>query len=820
MKLLQALLFLTFVLMLTNVATGQYHKSIHQEQHEIFRELYRDIKTEPYGASIPIQARRTTPSREVFGYHPYWMGTAWQSYNFNLISTIAYFGLETNGSGNIVDHHGWPVTSLINEAHSYGTEVSLGVILFNSDNLAQLLSSPSNRQTLINNLLTEVNDAGADGVNIDFEGVPSSQRNNLTTFMTDLTAAFHEANPASQVTMATPAVDWSNAFDYDALAEACDGLMIMGYAYHWGGSPTAGPVSPLSGWGTYNITWTVNDYLTKTGNDRDKIILGLPYYGYEWPTTSGSAGASTTGNGDAKFYSEAIALAESYGPLWNDESQTPWYRYQDGNNNWHQGWYDDSLSLSLKYELAIDEDLLGIGIWALGYDGTEPELWGALADHFGASAPPTTPTNLSIINIGDGSVQINFSTPSGASEFNIYSWLAGNSELLATFSSEPVVLTNLTEDELYYFQISAVNEYGESPMTEVLGVIPTSEEVPILVVNGFDRVNGTTNTFDFIRRHGPAIQAAGVAFDACANEVVESGSINLNDYFIVDWILGEEGTATSSFTAAEQAEVMDFLEAGRGLFVSGSEIGYDLVAQGDAADYAFYTDYLKSVFVSDAAGGQQGTYEAFGTDGGIFSGFSSVTFDNGSHGTYDVDWPDGIKPTAGSAINLKYNNVDYSTKGGAGIEYIGNFGGSSSQGGVVHLAIPFETIYPEESRNAVMSEMMNYFYTNLQLVTDPTPLPQTPSITAIYPNPANLQVNILIQISQGFQAGTSIIKILDILGRSVAEIPLTALPTTGGELTVKWNGKTFAGEMAASGTYTVLLKSGGQSYARKFTLLK
>ena len=64
MKLLQALLFLTFVLMLTNVATGQYHKSIHQEQHEIFRELYRDIKTEPYGASIPIQhTPQHTPNR-------------------------------------------------------------------------------------------------------------------------------------------------------------------------------------------------------------------------------------------------------------------------------------------------------------------------------------------------------------------------------------------------------------------------------------------------------------------------------------------------------------------------------------------------------------------------------------------------------------------------------------------------------------------------------------------------------------------------------------------------------------------------------------
>jgi hypothetical protein len=159
----------------------------------------------------------------------------------------------------------------------------------------------------------------------------------------------------------------------------------------------------------------VNDYLSKTGNDRDKIILGLPYYGYEWPTTSGSAGASTTGSGDAKFYSEAIALAESYGPLWNDESQTPWYRYQDGNNNWHQGWYDDSLSLSLKYELAIDEDLLGIGIWALGYDGTEPELWGALEDHFGTglsvnsevALQPKTPT-LKVIYPNPSNIHVNF----------------------------------------------------------------------------------------------------------------------------------------------------------------------------------------------------------------------------------------------------------------------------------------------------------------------------------------------------------------------------------------------------------------------------
>lgn len=788
-------------------------------QYEHYKTLIPDPEAEPTDYLVSLKRRYAAPTREVFGYHPYWMGTAWQNYNYNLLSTIAYFGVAVNGNGQITDYHGWPVTSLINEAHSHGVEVVLTVILFSGDQIQQLLSSSSNRQTLISNLLTQVGNAGADGVNIDFEGVPSSQKNNLTTFMTDLTNAFHNTYPGSQVTMATPAVDWPGAFDYNALAQACDGLMIMGYAYHWGEGPTAGPVSPLTGWGTYNITWTVNDYLTKTNGQADKIILGLPYYGYEWPTVSGNKGAATTGSGDAKFYSEASVLAESYGRLWDDESKTPWYRYQ--NPDWFQGWYDDSLSLSYKYDLAIDEDLKGIGIWALGYDGSRPELWGALSTHFGATSPPTIPTNLSIINDGDGTVRIDFSASEISNEFRIYRWYPdSDAELMGNYLNQPILLTNLTENEIYYIQVSAANEHGESPLTEVLGVIPTSQEVSILIVNGFDRVNGTNNTFDFIRRHGPAIQSAGHTFDACSNETISSGRINLEDYFIVDWILGEEGTATSSFSANEQLKVGNFLESGGALIVSGSEIGYDLVAQGNGDDLAFYTNYLKSTYISDAAGGYQGVYEAFGTEDGIFTEFSSIAYDNGSHGTYDVDYPDGIQPEGGSEINLKYSNVDYSSRGGAGVQYIGTFGNSQIPGGIVHLAIPFETIYPSTTRNALMDGILNYFFSNLKIVDDPIPLPRNITIANIYPNPANLSVNFVIRFPLGFDYTTkTTIKVIDILGRIVAEIPLPH-QSNNYEIILSWDGKFASGKNAPSGVYTAFLQTQDFTHTRKFTLLK
>ena len=242
------------------------------------------------------------------------------------------------------------------------------------------MSNANYRQNIITTLVNSVSSAGADGVNIDFEGLPSSQKENMVQFITDLKAAFNNAIPGSQVTLATPAVDWSGAWDYDELASISDGLMIMGYDYHWSNAPTTGPVAPLTGWGTYNVTWTVNDYLTWSGGLNDKLILGCPYYGYDWPAESGSAGANTTASGTAKIYSVAEPLAQTYGKLRDNDSQSPWYRYQ--SSGWRQCWYDDSLSLSLKYDLVNQHDLQGIGIWALGYDGDNTELWNAINEKF------------------------------------------------------------------------------------------------------------------------------------------------------------------------------------------------------------------------------------------------------------------------------------------------------------------------------------------------------------------------------------------------------------------------------------------------------
>ena len=190
-----------------------------------------------------------------------------------MFSTIAFFSAEATATGGLSNLHGWPVTGLINTAHANGVDVVLCVTLFSNSDLVTLLSNATYRQNLIDNLLTQVQAGNADGVNVDFESFPVSQKQNMVQFITNLTNTFHNEIPGSQVTLATPAVDWNDGWDYNALATISDGLFIMGYDYYYSCSSSTGPNAPLTGNG-YTVSWTVNDYLNKTNNQADKLIIG------------------------------------------------------------------------------------------------------------------------------------------------------------------------------------------------------------------------------------------------------------------------------------------------------------------------------------------------------------------------------------------------------------------------------------------------------------------------------------------------------------------------------------------------------------------
>jgi spore germination protein YaaH len=171
-----------------------------------------------------------------------------------------------------------------------------------------------------------------------------------------------------------------NNFDVGILQDSANFLMIMGYDYHWQGGPTAGSVAPLNNNSSPSVTNSINNYSGLM--NKNKLLLGVPYYGYEWPTVSAAREAATTAPGIIIQYKDIAAKVASYGRLFDSIWKTPYYIY----GSYNQGHYDDIESLGYKYDLVNRGALAGIGIWALGYDGGAIELWNLLGSKFTGAA--------------------------------------------------------------------------------------------------------------------------------------------------------------------------------------------------------------------------------------------------------------------------------------------------------------------------------------------------------------------------------------------------------------------------------------------------
>jgi spore germination protein YaaH len=358
--------------------------------HALAAAEHRDAATNPgliEGGSrtiVPLQPRPAGtlfPCRTIFGYLPYWENPT--PLQWDKLTHVACFSVEVNQTGAVTNLRGWPWTALINDAHQNGVKVILVTTLFDGAKIQTLITTPAYKQTFFNNMKAQMIAGQADGLNIDFEGGTQWQ-GQINTFMAELSASLKAYNPAWEVTFAGPAVNWNDVWNLPGLAAACDGIFIMGYAFAGSWSTTTGPNAPLIG-GSINITNTVD--VQYAGVPAGKMILGVPYYGNRWTTSSPNPRASVVSFIGSTRFTNDQPNSQVYGLQWEASSQTPWYRWQSGSQ-WNQVWFDNAQSLGLKYDLALARDLQGVGMWALGYDEGRQELWDVLADKFGGCGRP------------------------------------------------------------------------------------------------------------------------------------------------------------------------------------------------------------------------------------------------------------------------------------------------------------------------------------------------------------------------------------------------------------------------------------------------
>ena len=357
-----------------------------------------DIPVDP--GIQPIAARRAGLTRTVYGYLPYWRldGTIAGRLQYDLLSTVAFFGLGIKPDGNIdtawrgyTAYMSDDAVAVTNAAHAAGVRVVPTFQLFDSSSLTKLnafLNNTAAQDRFIGQALDLMARRSADGANIDFEPLPDTIAPAFLAFVGRFGTAMKARFPTAQLVVATSA--GAGAILTAGLPALVDYMFLMTYGYHSTTSATAGPIAPLDN-ATRTVKLHVSRFLAR-GVSPSKLLLGLGYYGYDWPVTSNVPYATV--RTDRAAYGGAWSVTYASARDWLAAHPTTvrqadtvqgsaWYTYRDAKyHTYRQVYFEDERSLSAKDDYALATNLAGVGIWTLGNDGAYPQLWNVLRAKF------------------------------------------------------------------------------------------------------------------------------------------------------------------------------------------------------------------------------------------------------------------------------------------------------------------------------------------------------------------------------------------------------------------------------------------------------
>ncbi|WP_100486762.1 glycosyl hydrolase family 18 protein [Sporolactobacillus pectinivorans] len=230
---------------------------------------------------------------------------------------------------------------------------------FNAALVQHVLNTPDVQTLLIDNMINRATSRGYGGINIDFEGVLASDREAFVAFLQAIKTRAQAAN--LNLSIAVPAktddtVPWVRGYDYESIGAIVDQFFIMAYDWHHAGSEP-GATAPLA-----DVMATMN-YATSL-MDRNKIIMGTPFYGYDWviPYSSGTPGRAITNQAAVD-----LAMSEQVPINFSEADQAAYFYYTDDGGQNHVVWFEDTRSLFAKTRIVYNERLGGIGTWQLNF---------------------------------------------------------------------------------------------------------------------------------------------------------------------------------------------------------------------------------------------------------------------------------------------------------------------------------------------------------------------------------------------------------------------------------------------------------------------
>ena len=289
--------------------------------------------------------------------------------NHNQMTGITPWAFSLDAQGNVIDqmesstlakilefggNRGLKTFALVSN-YDKGTESFSGALAHN------LLKSSTARRRAVDNIYKTATNWGISGINLDFEHVYTSDREYFSQFLRELSSRLKPAG--IMVTVAIPAKthddpssSWSGAFDYKAIGQAVDRVMLMAYDQHYSGG-VPGPIASIS-WVDRVLQFAVSQI------PREKLVLGMAGYGYSW---------KSAGNAHSVTYQRAIELAaQGSGIRWDATHKAPFALY-----NGREMWFENAASISYKLDLVNKYNIKGVALWRLGQE--DPQIWQVIA---------------------------------------------------------------------------------------------------------------------------------------------------------------------------------------------------------------------------------------------------------------------------------------------------------------------------------------------------------------------------------------------------------------------------------------------------------
>lgn len=230
---------------------------------------------------------------------------------------------------------------------------------FDRELLSWFLNDQEAQEEIIRQVEAVVLEKGFQGVDVDFEYAKEDDSQAFADFVWNIREVINGLGYPVSVTLAPKTRDDQpgalyEGTDYRLLGEAADQALLM--TYEWGysrGQPMA--VAPV------NLVRRVADYAVSR-IPREKLLLGIPNYGYDWPLPfrQGETEAKSIGN------VEAVRLAAEKGAeiFYDELSQAPYFHYREDGTD-HVVWFEDPRSIRAKLQLVEDYGLAGAGYWQI-----------------------------------------------------------------------------------------------------------------------------------------------------------------------------------------------------------------------------------------------------------------------------------------------------------------------------------------------------------------------------------------------------------------------------------------------------------------------